>query len=139
MSASQVGINGRLHVQRNLVPDIGAPWFLPRLVGWSKACEIILGGDFITAEEALQMGVVNKVVPLEELKTVTYEYAAKLARNAPQAMKLCKRLMRRGLTTGPDDLFHSALMLDGYLMETQDFKEALTAVSDKRNPEFIGS
>jgi len=130
---------GDLHVQRNLVPDIGGPWFLPRLIGWSKACEIILGGDYITAEEALQMGVVNRVLPQEGLMPATYEYAAKLARNAPQAMKLSKRLMRRSLVTGPEEVIHNALMLDGYLMEMDDFKEAMSALSEKRTPDFKGN
>lgn len=130
---------GDLHVQRNLVPDVGGPWFLPKLVGWSKACEIILGGDYITAEEALHMGAVNRVLPQEELMPTTLAYATKLARNAPQAMKLCKRLMRRSLLNGPEEIIQNGFTLNGYLMETEDFKEAMSALTEKRNPDFTGS
>ncbi len=129
---------GDLHVQRNLVPDVAAPWTLPRIVGWSRACEILLGGDFVTAEEALAMGLVNKVVPPDQLMAATYEYAAKLARNAPQAMRLVKRMMRKGLMTGPDEVLHIGLMLDGYLMQTEDFKEAMAALAAKRPARFTG-
>lgn len=129
---------GDLHVQRNLVPDVGSPWTLPRIVGWSRACEILLGGDFVTAEDALTMGLVNKVLPPDQLMPAALEYAAKLARNAPQAMRLCKRMMRKGLMTGPDEVLHLGLLLDGYLMEMGDFKEALTALAAKRPATFTG-
>jgi len=129
---------GDLHVQRNLVPDVGVPWTLPRIVGWSKACEMILGGDMVTSEEALEMGMVNRVVPAETLLDATYGYAEKLASNAPIAMKLCKRMMRRSYDVGFDETLHLGLMLDGYLMEMDDFKEALAALGEKRKPIFVG-
>ncbi len=129
---------GDVHVQRNLVPDVGVPWTLPKIIGWSRACEIVLGGDLITSERALEMGMLNRVVPAEQLMDATNEYAAKLAANAPVAMRLCKRMMRRSYEVGIEETLHLGLMLDGYLMEMDDFKEALAAVAEKRQARFIG-
>ena len=136
--AAQGARMGDLHVQRNLVPDLAAPWTLPRIVGWSRAAELILGGDFVAAEEALQMGLVNRVLPPDQLMAATYQYAAKLARNAPMAMRLCKRMMRRAQAPTPEDCLHLGIMLDGYLMHMEDFKEALSALGEKRPPRFAG-
>ena len=92
----------------------------------------------VTSEEALEMGMVNRVVPAETLLDATYGYAEKLASNAPIAMKLCKRMMRRSYDVGFDETLHLGLMLDGYLMEMDDFKEALAALGEKRKPIFVG-
>lgn len=129
---------GDLHVKRNLVPDCAGVWILPRLVGWSKACEIILGGDFIDVAECFRLGVVNKVVPPEKLKDATYEYARKLAANAPVAMQLSKKLMRQALFSQPEDILYQSILLDGYLMQTEDWKESLAAFAEKREAHFEG-
>ena len=99
---------------------------------------MILGGDMVTSEEALGMGMINRIVPPGELLPATYEYAAKLASNAPIAMKLCKRMMRRSYEVGFDETLHLGLMLDGYLMEMEDFKEAMAALGEKRQAKFTG-
>src|SRR5262249_25802385 len=76
---SQTAILNDLHVTRGLLADAGAPWLLPRLVGWSNACEVMLLGEKIDAENALRLGLVNRVVPPEQVMSVARELADRLA------------------------------------------------------------
>src|SRR5512143_1509904 len=69
--------------KRGIIPESGGTWYLPRLVGWAKACEIGFLGDDLPAARALELGLVNKVVAAEELAAETQAWAAKIAANAP--------------------------------------------------------
>jgi 2-(1,2-epoxy-1,2-dihydrophenyl)acetyl-CoA isomerase len=120
-----------------LVPDSGATFFMPRLLGISKAMELAFTGDGIDAKEAERLGAVNKIVPLDQLEKETRTLAEKLAKG-PKGMGLAKRAINRALQV---DL-ETALEYEAYMQEiagsTEDFKEGLRAFDEKRSPRFQG-
>ena len=122
-----------------MVPESGGTWYLPRLVGWAKACEISMLGDNLTAEDALSYGLVNRVVPHDELLSTAQEWADKIAGNAPLAITEMKRLFRHALTQDFESHSHHVLMSLMNLMRSNDFSEAIRSHAEKRPPEFSGS
>jgi 2-(1,2-epoxy-1,2-dihydrophenyl)acetyl-CoA isomerase len=122
-----------------LVPDSGATWFLPRLVGEAKAAEIALLGDPVLAAEAVRLGLVSKVVTADELATEARAVAARLAAGAPRAIALTKRALA---TTWARDL-DAALEYEAHLQDlagrTADHAEGMAAFLQKRPPRFSGS
>jgi enoyl-CoA hydratase/carnithine racemase len=125
-------------VKRNVVPESGGTWLLPRLVGWAKAAEIFYRGRTVAADESLQLGLVNAVVPGDQVLPTTLTWAAEIAANAPRAVQTTKRMMRLGMqedfTTHVDHLITHFMALIG----TEDFKEAMQAFAQKREPKFTG-
>lgn len=121
-----------------LVPDSGATWFLPRLVGSARAAEIALLGDPIGAADALRIGLVGRVVPADQLATEARTVAERLASGAPKAIALTKRAL---INTWERDL-DSALDAEAHLQDiagrTRDHAEGLTAFMEKRPPRFTG-
>ena len=122
-----------------LVPDSGATWFLPRLVGEAKAAEIALLGDPLSAADALAAGLVNRVVPADQLATEARSVAARLAAGAPRAIALTKRALA---TTWDRDL-EAALEYEAHLQDmagrTADHAEGMASFLEKRPPRFSGS
>lgn len=119
-------------------PDCGGSWALPRLVGFRKALEIALLSDSIGAEEALRLGLVNRVVPLDDLERETGKMALRLANGPSLAYGRIKSLMRRSLGDSYRD--HLALEAQNFAdcSMTEDFAEALDAFFEKRKPVFSG-
>ncbi|MBE0480857.1 MAG: enoyl-CoA hydratase/isomerase family protein [Dehalococcoidia bacterium] len=126
-------------VKRGIVPDTGGSYTLPRVVGLPRACEMILTGDTIDAAEADRIGLVNRVVPHDDLMKAAKELAFKIAKNPPLAVEMAK-----------GDLYHAMQELDfmaqlkreertqEVLLKTEDFMEAATAFLEKRDPVFKG-
>ncbi len=136
--ASEKARFGGLFMRMGVIPDWGGTYFLPRLVGSAKACELIFTGDIIDAKEAERIGLVNKVVPAGELETATKQLAGKLAKGPSIAMGMAKMAIYRGLEW---DLA-SQLEFEAYALslcaQTQDHKEAVKAFFEKREPIFTG-
>lgn len=124
--------------KRGIVPESGGTWYLPRLVGWARACEIAFLGDDMPAAKALELGVVNAVVPAAELEAETMRWAEKIASNAPLAIAAMKRLFRHGLTEDFSSHSHHVLMQLLTLFRSDDFKEAMVAYMERRPPTFAG-
>ena len=124
--------------KRGIVPESGGTWYLPRLVGWARACEIAFLGDDIGPERALALGVVNAVVPAAELEVEATRWAEKIAGNAPLAIAAMKRLFRHGLNEDFESHSHHVLMQLLALFRSEDFKEAMTAFFERRPPSFTG-
>jgi 2-(1,2-epoxy-1,2-dihydrophenyl)acetyl-CoA isomerase len=124
--------------QVGLVPDSGATWFLPRLVGGTRASELALLGDSVTADDALRLGLVGRVVPAGDLLTEARELAVRLAAGAPRAMALTKRALAG---TWDRDL-EGALEYEAHLQDmagrTNDHREGMAAFLEKRPPRFSG-
>jgi 2-(1,2-epoxy-1,2-dihydrophenyl)acetyl-CoA isomerase len=125
-------------VNVGLVPDAGSTFFLPRLVGLGKALELCFTGDKVSANEALALGMVNKVVPAEELMKATNEMANRLAKLPTRTIGLMKRL----LTDSFNADLHVQLEAEGEAQEaagqTADHREGVLAFFDKRPPNFQG-
>jgi 2-(1,2-epoxy-1,2-dihydrophenyl)acetyl-CoA isomerase len=121
-----------------LIPDSGSTWTLPRLIGYSRAYEMAITADRIPAEKALSWGMVNEVVPAEQLLEVVAAWAGTLATGPTLAYGLTKRAMRRADGQTLDE----ALAYESHLQEiagrSQDSKEGVQAFIDKREPEFKG-
>ena len=125
-------------VKRGVVPESGGTWILPRLLGWSKAAELIFTGRTLSARESLELGLVNHVVPDAELAAKTREIALEMAANAPLAVQSAKRLMRMGLTETFNDHVHHVYLQFLQLIRTSDFREGMTSFLEKRPADFQG-
>lgn len=126
-------------IMRGLVPDSGATYFLPRVVGISKALELMLTGDLFDAAEALRLGIVSRVVPPDDLMKTAQELAARLAQQPPIAVELTKRVVYRNII---EDLKRQIDWESGaqhLCMQTEDHKESIRAFLEKREqPKFKG-
>ncbi len=125
-------------VKRGIVPESGGTWYLPRLLGWSKAAEIIFSGRTLLADECLALGLASHVVPDAELMPRALALAVEIAGNAPLAVQSAKRLMRAGLEqTFPDHVDH-VYQVFMTLMRTEDAREGMVSYLEKRPPAFKG-
>ena len=124
--------------KRGVHPDWGGIYFLPRLVGYAKAAELIFTGNVIDAQEALRIGMVNRVVSQDQLKPTTEELALRIAQNAPVPIALAKRglqnFCKMDLTQALD---YEALAL-GICWNTEDREEGFRSFLEKREPNFLG-
>lgn len=128
-----------IFVRMGLIPDSASLFLLPRLLGVSKAKEICFSGDSIDAMEAERIGLVNKVVATDQLKSATTELASRLAQGPSKAIAFMKTIINIGLNTNNIDtvIAHEA-QAQVLLFETEDFKEGTKAFFEKRLPEFKG-
>jgi len=124
--------------KRGVIPESGGTWYLPRLVGWARACEIGFLGDDLDPARSLELGLVNAVVPADRLLEEAGRWAAKIADNAPLAIKAMKRLYRHGLSEDFEAHSHHVLMQLLALFRSQDFREGIAAFVEKRDPRFEG-
>jgi len=136
--ASTAARFGQTFVKRGLHVDWGGTYFLPRLVGMAKACELIFTGEMISAEEAYTLGLLNQLVPPEQLMPATYALAQKIAAGPPIAIRLAKR----ALYHNQDVALRSALEFETFAQnvcrETEDAREGIRAFVEKRPPQFQG-
>lgn len=102
--ASETARFAESFVKLGIIPGDGGAWLLPRIVGWSKACEMALTGDALSAAEALACGLVSQVVPAAELMDAARRLAQRIAVNPPQAVRATKRLLKEGRHTRLDTL-----------------------------------
>lgn len=126
-------------VRVGLAPDSGFSYFLPRIIGMTRAKEFAYFGEGIDANEAERLGIVNRVVPPEELMNVTHEWASKLSQGATKAIGLTKRAFGRSFVADLPE----ALEYEAYLQEmasrTSDHREGVKAFYEKRQPSFKGT
>jgi len=124
--------------KRGIVPESGGTWFLPRLIGWSKAAELIFTGRTLTADQFLEMGLVSSVVPDADLAGAARALALEIAANAPLAVQASKKMMRMGLGEGFNDHVHHVFLQLLPLMRSKDAAEGMRAFMEKRPAKFEG-
>jgi enoyl-CoA hydratase/carnithine racemase len=124
--------------KRGIVPESGGTWFLPRMIGWAKASELIFTGRTLSAKECLEWGLVNSVVPDASLMDEARALATEIAGNAPLAVQASKRMMRQGLGEPFDEHVDRVYLQLLPLFRTKDFQEGMRSFLEKRPPTFEG-
>ncbi len=124
--------------KRGIVPESGGTWLLPRMLGYAKAAEVAFTGRTLTSGECLELGLVNRVVPDDELREATADMAGEIAANAPLAVRAIKRMMRAAETETFEQNVHHVFLQLLPLMRTSDFREGVAAYVEKRTPTFTG-
>ena len=136
--ASEKAKLSEIFVKRGLLPDMGGTYFLPRLVGLGKAKELIFTGEIIDAKEAERIGLVNKVVPHEELNSTGMELARKLAKGPTLAIGKAKIAINREMELNLDSALKDAIEAGSFIFGTEDALEGIMAFVEKREPKFKG-
>lgn len=125
-------------MRRGFTPDSGGTWLLPRLVGVARAKEMLMLGDEVDGETAAGWGLIHRAVPAADVETVAADLAARLATGPTVALGLTKTLVREGLDSSLDaHLAREALALE-LSSRSDDFKEGMRALVEKRPPDFTG-
>ncbi len=124
--------------KRGVVPESGGTWFLPRMIGWAKAAELIFTGRTLTAHQALEMGLTNHVVPDAEVMDFARSLAQEIAASAPLAVQASKRMMRMGLSETFNDHVHHVYLQLLPLFRSEDAREGMLSFMEKRPAVFKG-
>lgn len=125
-------------VKLGIIPGDGGAWLLPRIVGFSRATELALTGEMFDAKTALEYGLVSHVVPDADLMTKAREVAGKISANPPHAVRMTKRLLREGQTSGLANILEMSAAMQSLAHATRDNDEAIDAFIEKRSPVFRG-
>jgi enoyl-CoA hydratase/carnithine racemase len=136
--ASSAAKFSQAFVKRGLHPDWGGTYFLPRIVGMAKACELIFTGAVIDAAEALRLGIVSQVVAPEELLPTVHGLARAIAAGPPIAIRLAKRGLYRNAESDLRTALEYETFAQNACFETEDAREGIRAFVDKRAPVFRG-
>lgn len=118
--------------------DMGAVYLLPKVVGLSRATEYLMLGDKIMSDEALKVGLANKVVELADLEATTMELATRLAESASLALGLTKRLINNEWLMDITSAIEQEATAQALMMMTEDHKEFHKSFAEKRKPNFVG-
>lgn len=136
--ASENGKLAAVTARRNLLPESGGSWLLPRLIGWAKASEMFFRGQTLNAQQCKEVGLVNEVVPHDQLMSTAKAWAEEISVNAPAAVQATKRMMRQGLEESYETTVDHLMVHLQALFAMDDFKEGVAAFLEKRIPHFTG-
>ncbi|MFA0962652.1 enoyl-CoA hydratase-related protein [Roseivirga sp. BDSF3-8] len=125
-------------VNVGLVLDSGSSYFLPKLVGYHKAFELATRASRITAAEAHELGIINKVVPAEALDAAVAEFAGHYAKAPTKAIGLIKKMLNKGERSSLDDILEYEAYCQEIAGRSEDYREGVNAFLEKRKPEFRG-
>lgn len=137
--ASEKAKFGQPEINLGIIPGGGGTQRLQRLIGPARAKELIFTGDLIRADEAYRIGLVNKVVPMEELIPTAMEMAGKIASKSPAALKLAKSAINRGMRTNLETGLAIEYEMYSLSLTLEDKKEGVAAFLEKRTPVFKGN
>jgi 2-(1,2-epoxy-1,2-dihydrophenyl)acetyl-CoA isomerase len=127
-----------IFARRSLSIDFGGSWLLPRLVGMHKAKELALFADILSAAEAHEIGIVNRVVPRSSIDAFVADWAARLAAGPPLALSSTKRLLNASFTMTMAEAVEAEALAQTVNFFTADGAEAMAAFAEKRDPVFRG-
>src|SRR5437763_10837735 len=136
--ASDTARFSEIFARRGLALDCGGSWLLPRRVGLHKAKELAFFADVISAADALEMGLINRVVPAGELDKVVDEWAVRLASGPPLALSMIKSQLDAGLSSSLEEALEREAVSQSVNFTTADTAEAMAAFVQKRDPKYTG-
>lgn len=136
--AAEEAVLSEAFVHIGLVPDAGSTYFLPRLVGLQKAFELASMGEKIAAKEALDMGLVNRVVPLDKLDEAIKQYTDYYAQAPTKAIGIMKKMLNKSLHSSLDTMLEYEVYSQETAVRTHDHQEGVRAFLEKREPKFKG-
>jgi len=128
----------QIFARRGLSVDFGGSWLLPRLVGMHKAKELALFGDLLSARDAEQIGIVNRVVPDAELDASVDEWAGRLAAGPPLALQMTKKMLSNAFSVGLSEALDAEAVSQSVNLRSKDTREGIAAFVEKRPPVFRG-
>lgn len=136
--ASENARFGMVFVHRGLIPDCGATFLMPRLLGTGKSFQLMYTGDLIDAREAERIGLVDKVVPHDALMAETMALAERLAKAPPLTLAQIRRAVHSGLLNNLEQQLFFETYAQHFLFGTEDFSEGVSSFLEKREPQFKG-
>lgn len=125
-------------IKLGLLPPLGGMFLLPRMVGIARASEMILQGRRIKAQEAVEIGLVNELVPADRLRARAMELAAELGALPPEGYRLAKLGLHRAFESTMENEWSANAMAQAILMSTDDFAEGIAAIREERTPRYVG-
>jgi len=136
--SSEIARFGVTFLKLGLIPGDGGAWLLPRVVGFSRACELLFTGDVIDAKQALEWGLVSRVVAPDQLLPEAHALAARIAKQPPSALRLAKSLLRQGQSASYQSVMEMSAAAQALMHHTKDHEEGVAAILEKREPHFSG-
>jgi enoyl-CoA hydratase/carnithine racemase len=136
--ASEKALFAESFVKVGLIPGDGGAWFLPRVIGISRANEMAYTGEPVNAKTALEWGMVSQVVAPEELLDAANRLAMRIAVNPPGALRMTKRLIKEAEHSQLESILELSASLQALAHQTKDHAEAVDAIIEKRTPDFTG-
>ena len=127
---------GTIFIKRALASDFGLSYFLPRMVGHERATELFYTGRIVDAEEALQLGIVSRVVPHDQLVEESLEFATQVANQPPTALAFTRRMLQHSQWASIEQQLEFEWPLQRDLLQGPEFKEAVAAFREKREPKY---
>ena len=129
---------GVTFLKLGLIPGDGGAWLLPRIIGASRAAELLFTGNVISAEQAADWGLVSRTVPADNLMDEAMALAQSIAVQPPQSLRLAKTLLRHGTMSSYDTVMEMSAASQALMHHTEDHIEGVDAILEKRAPEFKG-
>ncbi len=126
------------YIKVGLFPGYGGVWFYPRLFGMAKAAEMMLTGDFLSADDALEAGFLNRIVPADQLLSEAQKLAARIAAGPPIATRLAKTMMHKSLGVDLASALQFSAAAEAITLSSADHAEGMAAAREKRAPDYRG-
>ena len=136
--ASENAMFAESFIKVGIIPGDGGAWILPRIAGFARAAEMAFTGEAITAEQAYEWGMLNRLVKADALMDEAMALAQRIAKNPPQALRATKQLLRAGTSMPLDSLLQMSAAIQANLHQTEDHIEAVSAMIEKREPDYKG-
>jgi 2-(1,2-epoxy-1,2-dihydrophenyl)acetyl-CoA isomerase len=136
--ASETARFSEIFARRGLSVDFGGSWLLPRLIGMHRAKELAFFADIVSAKEAAELGLVNRVLPASQIDAFVADWADRLAAGPPLALSMTKRLLTNSFSMTMDEALEAEGLAQSVNAGTEDAPEAIRAFLEKREPKFRG-